>query len=114
MLVAVPTTPTPLTAWTRYRTSPTAVLPSGRLAVQRVESPPSWTRSRGCHCPAQGLRPPLQAGVIAVYVIQTCWMPADGSPSTLTRNTMLSPSALGTAVIREIEGAAASAGMLPG
>ena len=45
--------------------------------------------------------------------LANAWMPADGSPSTLTRNATLCPSALGTAETREIAGAAASAGMLP-
>ena len=57
----------------------------------------SCVRSSDCHCP----------GVTPVYVTQTCWMPAAGSPTTCTLNSTSLPET--SASTRAIVGAAARA-----
>ena len=99
------TRPTPLTACTISRTS-LGAWPSGRARepYQSVESSTSCSRSSDCHDPWSG-------PASAVYVVHTCWMPADGSPTTRA-STRTDPSGSSRAVTRLTVGGAARAGVL--
>ena len=78
------TSPTPFTACTMNRTSSEDMpLDKVKDPVHSVESVVLWIRSIDCH----------EFGV-PLWVTQTCWMPAAGSPVTRACTVTVEPVAL--------------------